>query len=238
MYRIFPVKALIYAAALLAVGVFLAIELATSAFRIEVRWLAIPSIVWAICVALTLNPIWRWVWAVSKRVSWLPDLGRHVFPDLNGKWAMMLRSNWSRQMQLLDAAADRRRSFDPRICEADDLADLLPVSLVAEIKQSWWSITITVTNPRADTPIKESTSYIVIPRKGSETARPSICYFYSQQNDTDNQADDLNFDAAACLFYDIEKDQLEGTFWTARQWRRAINTAGTLTLDRLPNHAA
>ena len=235
MYRIFPVKALIYAAALLAVGVFLAIELATSAFDIEVRRLAIPSIVWAICVALTWNPIWRWVWAVSKKVGWLPDLGHHVFPDLNGKWAMTLRSNWSRQMQLLDAAADRRRSFDPRTCEADELAELLPVSLVAEIEQSWWSIKITVTNPRADTPIKNSTTYIVMPRKRSETERPSLCYFYSQQNDTDNQADDLSFDAAACLFYDNEKDQLEGTFWTARQWRRSINTAGALTLDRLPN---
>ena len=235
MYRIFPVKALIYAAALLAVGVFLVIEFATSAFGIEVRRLAIPSIVWAICVALTWNPIWRSVWALTKKVSWLPDLGDHVFPDLNGKWTMALRSNWSRQMQLLDAAADRRRSFDPRICDANDLADLMSVSLVAEIKQSWWSIKITVTNPRADTPIKESKSYIVMPRKRSETERPSLCYFYNQQNDTDNQADDPSFDASACLFYDIEKDQLEGTFWTARQWRRAINTAGTLTLDRLHN---
>jgi len=221
MYRIFPVKALIYAAALLAVGVFLAIELATSAFDIEIRRLAIPSIVWATCVALTWNPIWRWVWAVSKRVGWLPDLGHLVFPDLNGKWAMTLRSNWSRPMQLLDAAADRRRRFDP-----------------PEIEQSWWSIKITVTNPRADTPIKNSTSYIVMPRKRSETERPSLCYFYCQQNDTDNQADDLSFDAAACLFYDNEKDQLEGTFWTARQWRRAINTAGTLTLDRISSQIA
>jgi hypothetical protein len=161
-----------------------------------------------------------------------------VFPDLNGTWAMTLRSNWSRQMQLLDAAADRRRSFDPRICEAAELADLLPVSLVAEIEQSWWSIKIRVTNPRADTTIKESTSYIVMPRKRSETERPSLYYFYNQQNDTDNQADDLSFDAAACLFYDVEKDQLEGTFWTARQWRRAINTAGTLTLDRLQDQTA
>ena len=133
MYRIFPVKALIYAAALLAVGVFLAIELVTSAFDIEVRRLAIPSLVWALCVALTLNPIWRWVWSVSKRFSWLPDLGYHLFPDLNGEWEMTLRSNWSRQMQLLDAAADRRRSFDPRTCEAGELAELLEVSLVAEI---------------------------------------------------------------------------------------------------------
>jgi|TARA_Y100000815_G_scaffold256499_1_gene264204 hypothetical protein len=238
MYRIFPVKALIYAAALLAVGVFLAIELVTSAFDIEVRRLAIPSLVWALCVALTLNPIWRWVWSVSKRFSWLPDLGYHLFPDLNGEWEMTLRSNWSRQMQLLDAAADRRRSFDPRTCEAGELAELLEVSLVAEIEQSWWSIKITVTNPLADTPIKRSTSFIVMPRKRSETQRPSLCYFYNQKNDTDNQADDLSFDAAACMFYDNEKDQLEGTFWTARQWRRAINTAGTLTLNRLTNQTA
>ena len=61
MYRIFPAKSFAYLVALLAVGVFLAIELVTDAFGIKVRTLAIPGIVWLLLVGLTFNHIWRWL---------------------------------------------------------------------------------------------------------------------------------------------------------------------------------
>lgn len=232
MYRIFPAKSLAYLVALLAVGVFLGIELATDAFEIRIRTLAIPGIVWVVLLSLTFNPFWRWVWARSKAISFLPDLNDKVFPDLNGEWEMVLESNWSRQEQLLNAAGDRREAFDPRTCNSDDLAPLKRMTLKAKIAQSWWSIKMTVTNPAANSPIKESSTYIVMPRKKTENRLPSLCYFYDQTNDTDNQADDVVFSAAACLTYELKKDTLEGTFWTARQWRRAINTAGKITLTR------
>ena len=232
MYRIFPARSFAYLVAMLAVGVFLVIELATDAFGIEIRILAIPGIVWGILIALSFNPVWRPVWAFTKSVSWLPDLNDKVFPDLNGEWGMELESNWSRQEQLLEAASDRGKSFDPRTCKADELAQLKPMNLKAEIEQSWWSIKIAVTNPAADSPIKESKTFIVMPRKKTENEPPSLCYFYDQTNDTDNQADDPVFSAAACLTYDGRADCLEGTFWTARQWRRAINTAGRMVLTR------
>lgn len=232
MYRIFPAKSFAYLVALLAVGVFLAIELVTDAFGIKVRTLAIPGIVWLLLVGLTFNPIWRWVWVRSKAISFLPDLNDKVFPDLNGEWEVLLESNWTRQEQLLDASGDRRKSFDPRTCDADDLAPLKSMTLKAEITQSWWTIKITVTNPAGDSPIKESNTYSVVPRKKTESEPATLCYFYDQVNDTDNQADDPVFNAAACLTYELKNDTLEGTFWTARQWRRAINTAGKITLTR------
>lgn len=232
MYRIFPAKSFAYLVALLAVGVFLFIELVTDAFGIEVRVLAIPGIVWVLLLALTFNPVWRWFWARSREISWLPDLNDKVFPDLNGEWEVLLESNWSRQEQLLVAAADRRKSFDPRTCNAAALAPLKQMILKAEIAQSWWSIKMTVTNPAADSPMKESNTYIVMPRKKTENAPPSLCYFYDQTNDTDNQADDPVFSAAACITYDLKSNTLEGTFWTARQWRRAINTAGKITITK------
>ena len=232
MYKIFPIKSLAYLISVLTLGVFLAIEIATDAFGIEVRLLAIPGIVWLIAVGLSFNWIWRPVWSFTKRVSFLPDLNALMFPDLNGKWVMQLESNWSRQLQILKAAGESEASFDPRKCEPEELAALMPMELQAEIEQTWWTIKITVINPTGDSPIKESKTYIVIPRKKTENEPPSLCYFYDQTNDTDNLADDPIFSAAACLAYDIKADQLEGTFWTARQWRRAINTAGRMTLSR------
>ncbi|MBL4859164.1 MAG: hypothetical protein JKY36_08260 [Erythrobacter sp.] len=232
MYRIFPARSFAYLVAMLAVGVFLAIELVTDAFGIEVRILAIPGIVWGILLALSFNPIWRPVWAFTKSVPWLPDLNEKVFPDLNGEWDMKLESNWSRQEQLLDAACEGSKTFDPRTCDADELAPLKSMNLKAAIEQSWWSIKITVTNLAADSPIKESKTFIVMPRRKTANEPASLCYFYDQTNDTDNQADDPVFSAAACLTYSGDRDRLEGTFWTARQWRRAINTAGRMVLTR------
>lgn len=232
MYRIFPARSFAYLVAMLTMGVFLIIELATDAFGIEVRILAIPGIVWGILLVLSFNPGWRPVWAFTKGVSWLPDLNDIVFPDLNGEWNMRLESNWSRQEQLLDAASDNRRSFDPRTCKEDELAPLKSMNLKAEIEQSWWNINITVKNPTADSPIKESKTFVVMPRKKTVNEPSSLCYFYDQTNDTDNQADDPVFSAAACLTYNAKEDCLEGTFWTARQWRRAINTAGKIVLTR------
>lgn len=231
MYKIYPVKSLVFLTALITLFVFLAIELLTSAFGMEIRLLAIPGIVWLIMVAFTVNPIWRFFWKCSKKVSFL-NLNKRVFPDLNGEWEMALESNWSRQEQILDAAFDQRQSFDMRTCGEDDLKPLWKMQLLAKIEQSWWSIKITVTNPNQDSPIRKSQTYIVNPRKKGEREPASLCYFYDQVNDTDNLADDPIFSAAACLSYDETNDCLEGTFWTARQWRRAINTAGRLTLKR------
>lgn len=232
MYRIYPVKSLVFLIALVTLFVFLAIEVLTNAFGIEIRLLAIPSIVWLIMLALTINPIWRFLWKCSEKISFL-NLNNRVFPDLNGKWDVILESNWSRQEQILDAALHKQQSFDIRTCGVDDLKPLLKMQLLAEIEQSWWSIKITVTNPKQDSPIKKSQTYIVNPRKKGEREPASLCYFYDQENDTDNLADDPIFSAAACLSYDEASDCLEGTFWTARQWRRAINTAGRLTLKRI-----
>ncbi|ASK87164.1 MULTISPECIES: hypothetical protein [Sphingomonadaceae] len=233
MYKIFPLRSLTYLISFLTLTVFLVIELATDAFGFEVRLLAIPGIVWVILLGFAFNPIWRKIWSWSAKIPFIPDLNDKIFPDLNGEWEMLLESNWSRQEQILEAAKDGRRSFDIKSCDQNDLEPLMQVGLKAEIEQSWWSIKITVTNPRQDTPIKESQTNIVIPRKKSEGQPSSLCYFYDQTNDTDNQADDPEFSASACLSYDYKRDILEGTFWTERQWRRAMNTAGRLTLKRM-----
>ena len=232
MYKIFPIKSLIYLISVVALTTYMGAELVKSAFEFEVRLFAIPGIIWIILLAMALNPIWRTLWKLSAKVPFIPDLNDKVFPDLNGEWDMVLESNWSRQEQILAAARDGRRSFDIKTCNQDDLEPLLQIKLKAKIEQSWWSIKITAANPQQDTPIKESQTYIINPSKKADNRRASLCYFYDQTNDTDNQADDPVFSASACISYDHKTGSLEGTFWTARQWRRAINTAGRIILTR------
>lgn len=231
MYRIFPIRTIVILVATIALGLFLIRGLALE-YGIEVRIWAVVSLVWPVLLLLSVNWLWRKIWWVSKRVSLLPDLNEKVFPDLNGKWRVELQSNFSRQQQLLEAAKDRRKSFDPVTCSADQLAPLMPRELDAEIEQTWWSMKLTVTDTAESTPIKQSDTYHFMPIKKSEKHPASISYFFDQKNDTDEQSDVERFNGAATLEYNPQTDTLSGTFWTARNWRRAMNSAGQLTLHR------
>jgi hypothetical protein len=232
MYKIFPEKALAYVISLLTVGVLLLVEFTTHAFGIKIKMLAVPGIVWLLLVGLAFNPIWRFLWRWSAKLPLIPDFNKVIFPDLNGTWTMRLESNWSRQEQLLESALGHSRSLDMLNCDAQELAPLKEMKLQAEIEQSWWSIKITVTNPKGDSPIKESKTYMVNPSRKTDRMPASLCYFYDQTNETDNVADDPVFNAAACLIYNEKANALEGTFWTTRMWRRAVNTAGRIVLSR------
>ena len=173
---------------------------------------------------MTWSPIWRGVW---RRVPAL----REWFPDLNGEWDVELCSNWPRQLQLIEMA-NGRKGFDIRTCDEKQLAELPAIKLKAQIRQTWWSIEMTMQNPTMDTPIEGSETIAVepFPAKGLQPA--TICYFYKQRNQTSNVADDTEFYGAARLTYNLKADTLSGLTWTSRMWPRAMNTAGPITFRR------
>lgn len=229
MYRILPKKTIFIAFAWLVVGLALfAWPTVEVLLQQELRWAAIPAVAWIVLSSIAANPVWRFLWRVC------PSLNQW-FPDLNGDWEVELFSNWPRQEQLLTAAASKREMFDMRHAPEAELAPMTSIILSARITQTWWSIEMKMTNPKNDTPIESSETLFVEPiaRKGIYPA--GICYFYKQTNDTDNVSDNTEFYGAARLNYDAENDQLCGTAWTARMWRRAMNTAGKVTFTRLEN---
>jgi len=174
---------------------------------------------------LLLNPIWRFFWKV------IPPL-RRWFPDLNGSWDVKLESNWARHKQVIAAAKSEIPAIDIQTCPEEELAPLTPISLRAEIRQTWWSFEMRLTNPRTDSPLKRSDVIILEPFAGKGLRPPTVCYFYKQENATDNVSDDNEFFGAARLTYDADCDRLEGVAWTARMWRRAMNTAAAISFTR------
>lgn len=192
----------------------------------SLRSTAIPSLVWLLFCLLFLNPVWRHLWRK------FPSLNKLIFPDLNGEWDVELCSNWPRHLQVLEAAQSDTTTFDIRKCDMSELADLSPMMLRAEIYQTWWKIEMRLFNPAANSPIERSDAINVDPLMRDGLRSAGISYFYKQQNRTDQLADDIEFYGAARLEYDAVSDSLQGLFWTARMWRRAMNTGGTIKFSR------
>lgn len=225
MYRILPKKIFIAGIAWLVVGTMTLAPIVEDMIGFRLRSTSIPAVIWLLLCLILWNPIWRKIWQM------LPSLN-NWFPDLNGVWDVELRSNWPRQLQILNAASSASCSFDIRQAPEPDLAPMTPFQLRAEISQTWWSFEMRIFNPSANSPIKESNTISVEPIAKSGLRDPGICYFYKQENNTDSLSDDTEFYGAARLFYVSDKDRLEGLFWTARMWRRGMNTAGTIVFTR------
>jgi len=226
MYRILPKKLLVIAIGWLVVSMVMLGQSLSQLLHFEFKLTAIPALAWLAVNLMLWNPIWRLLWKT------FPKLNELVFPDLNGVWEVELCSNWSRQAQMLDAAASADTAIDMRRCDETELAPLTPIKLEAEIHQTWFGFEMLLYNPRSDTPIDRSDTISVDPFPSTGLRRPGICYFYKQVNATDNVADDAEFYGAARLEYDLKKDQLVGLAWTARMWRQAMNTAASITFRR------
>lgn len=225
MYRILSKRMIFVAFGWLVVGLIALMNTVNQITAYEFKATAVPGVAWIALSLVIWNPIWRFVWRKVPRLN-------RWFPDLNGNWDVALESNWPRHQQLLEAAESPVRHFDIRHCPDDELAPLSKVQLKAVITQTWWVFEMRMFNPTGTSPIERSDTISVDPigRMGQQQA--GICYFYKQVNATDTVSDDTEFYGAARLFYDPDRDRLEGLFWTARMWRRAINTAGRVTMTR------
>lgn len=227
MYRILPKKLLFIFFAWIVVGLLWLGQNIPAGAPLDLKYSAVPAISWLVFSMLLWNPVWRQLW------RWFPKVGQLIFPDLNGRWKVEICSNWPRQVQMLEAAASGKTKLDVRHCDPERLARLTPIILEAEIKQSWWGFEMRMWNPARSTPIKNSDTFSVDPYLGTGLRPHGICYFYKQENETDVVSDDAEFYGAARLEYNTETDELEGLVWSARQWRRAMNTAGTIRFSRL-----
>jgi len=227
MYRILPKKVMFIGFAWFVVGLFLLLGSLQQLITFEYRISIVPTIAWVALSVLLLNPVWRFAWRL------VPPLNKWIFPDLNGKWKVEFYSNWSRQVQLLDAAKSTEYTIDMRVCDESELAELKPLILEADISQTWWSFDMRLHNRDRNSPIDKSDTIAVdpFPRKGLQP--PGVLYFYEQENDTANVSDSDRFFGAARLVYDFEKDELSGLAWTARMWDRAMNTAAKVRFTRI-----
>jgi len=225
MYKLFPVRTAITVIASLAIfAAFIRAQLQSHFPNHE--WPAVTEIV-SFVVTVGFAYLWTWAWRV------FPILNKWIFPNLTGDWEVEMDSNWSRHVQVLDAALDAGKTFDMRKCDKGDLAPLTRVKLKATIEHTFWTIHMRMWSEVPGAPIRESEIVSIEPFRAKALKKCGLNYIYRQENQTDDVTDDNSFYGAATLEYDLQNDTLSGTFWTQRMWRRAMNTAGVVRMRRV-----
>ena len=157
---------------------------------------------------------WKWVWKVC------PKLNDWVFPDLNGRWQGVVTSNWPIVQKLL-----------PEYEEENNTA-LSEHPITIDIKQTMFSIHLTM---NADDNYSSSETIMVVPNKDKQSGTITLYELYQARVLTPKQNDSEGSRGAGVLTYRKDTDQgelIEGHYWTDRNWRDGLNTAGSLRVSR------
>lgn len=169
---------------------------------------------------------WRILW---RRI---PVLNLACFPDLNGVWYGMTRSNWPVVARLREAAA-AEGALDPA-----ELAKIEPVSgeLAIEIRASLFGIAV---RSSAGSAGGDPTTVTVRAQKNFETGNFELCYVFRQVTSDPRAAEESTHLGATMLeTRPGPRASLEGSYWTRRNWREGMSTAGTISAKRVSDRHA
>ncbi len=158
----------------------------------------------------------------------LPLVQAMTFPYVAGEWTGTISSNWPVKKAMMDAFVKGHTA------QGNEKLDI--AALGTESKRIKVTIEADLFNVvmKLETLDKYSVSYslYVQPQRGGALRCPRLAYIY--QNDTHvpvNTDAESHFGAA---FLEVSQDgkTLEGTYWTARNWTKGLNTAGRIVLRR------
>lgn len=143
---------------------------------------------------------------------------RHIFPPIDGIWIAKLNSNFP--------VIARGFNLEP---PSD-----APVITKFTIKARLFNVRISSVSisPKPGYMRSNTTAFRI--SKCSQTERIVIHYVYDAFVGDPKESDVDRFYGAARLTV-IEEDneiQLEGTYWTDRNWQKGFNTAGSIKLER------
>ena len=163
--------------------------------------------------------IWRWIWKI------FPPLNK-IFPDINGIWYGSTSSNWPIIKKMFDVS-----QMDCTISQEELNSIPLQTDVLAiEIKATLFKVQVTASLSSTK---GKSYSIIVCPRKDIHN-RLFLTYVYNQDTPKPSATDADNHLGAVDLMIDIDSlNKAEGNYWTRRNWKQGLNTAGRLELQRI-----
>ena len=229
MIQVVGLRILLGMFAWLVLGLVVIGDWITASFGIPVPLRYAVLISEALLVLLTIKAVWTSLW------RWVPQLNRWVFPDLNGQYDVVVRSNWPVVEQTLTAAQNGNRKFDP-LSQKAALPELQTTKLIADIDLSWLFVRVNMCSADSSDPsqkIRESRTLSAQIVRSHGATPPQLFYVYEQSNQTQELSDDRKFYGSALLEV-VGKDfnTLKGEYWTNRSWRRGLNVAGEITLSK------
>ncbi|MHA6287136.1 hypothetical protein [Maricaulis sp. CAU 1757] len=195
--------------------------------NIAPRWLALA--IAALLVLPFLPRVRRWLW----RLPWIgSQLRKHVFEDLDGDWTVEIDSNWPTVEAMWKASRDANEErFDP-VSNPDTMCEGVPFRFDATITMGWAKAEVII-YPNKSTPLQQSRTIIFELIRKCADYPPRVFWGFRQFNSSVEATDEDNFLGAAMLDV-VSADELTGTYWNNRSWRKGLNVAGRITMKRRP----
>lgn len=162
---------------------------------------------------------WRFIW------RWIPYLNRYL-PDLNGIWIGTTGSNWPTLKKMLDGAQGASAIDQAELHSTPEQHDVMALHVTASL----FALRIEAGLSSTD---GHSYSITAKPRRDQHSGRIHLTYVYEQTSPNHAITDEELHMGAADLVIDPDNlEHAEGVYWTRRNWKVGLNTAGRLELHR------
>lgn len=215
MYQILGIKTCLSVFATVAVLIALALSL-WGGLAIET-----PSSIWRLAsLSATITSVLALLLGqtpIFPHFCRIP-LIRNFLPPIDGEWSATFRSNWPE----IAKAYGYSSSNDPIKARMTIKARLFVIHIE----------TVSIT-PKPDYMRSDTVSVRIC--RDAETDKPVLYYIYSAfVADPESTDTDRHLGAAKVIvLQDGKKLTMKGSYWTDRNWPKGLNTAGSLSIERI-----
>jgi hypothetical protein len=167
----------------------------------------------------------RWVFPYIWKLG---PVQSFTFPYVAGEWVGTISSNWPVLKAMTEGFTSAHAVQPIEELDIEKLGtEKKPIKVT--IEGDLFSVVM-----RMETLDKYSASRTVMmqPQRRSALTRPTLVYIYQNETPVPVYSDASSHFGAAILEVGPDGLSLEGTYWTARNWTKGLNTAGRIELKR------
>jgi hypothetical protein len=195
----------------------------------KTAWKVASGVVTAFIIIGSIPFIYRQVWKCYEFIF------KDAYPDLSGEWKGTVESNYSVHRAIQSAASSISETLNPLDPAQIDPIPLETFEAKLTIKASLLKINILM-EVQGLTDKSDSYSIAAAPIVAQNDEPHRLAYIYKSKHFKKAADDESNHMGAAEVQLRRNTDgtlQMIGYYWTARNWRRAGNTAGILNFVRV-----
>jgi hypothetical protein len=167
----------------------------------------------------------KWVFPHIWRLKFVQAA---TFPYVAGEWVGTVSSNWPVVKAMMDAYAN---GAEPKGADTLDISKIPPEKKPIKVTITADLFSIDMRLETLDR-YSVSKSLMVKPKRATAVEPARLLYIFENQTDVPVNTDSSNHIGAARLDVTKDGDVLAGTYWTARNWTKGLNTAGRIELRR------
>ena len=191
-------------------------------------WKVASGVVTAVILMGSIPFVFRFCWWVYEKIV------SDAYPNISGAWVGTVESNYPIRQAIREAAISTAKTLDPIDPSQINPIPLQPFHAKLTIKASLLKINI-IMEVEGLSDKSESFSIAASPQVAKNGEAHRLAYIYKSAHHNKAADDEASHTGAAevTLRRGVNgKLEMAGLYWTARNWRRAGNTAGILKFVR------